>query len=140
VSEVVEFLRGRLDEDEQTARAAFSSQEDPENGWGAERSEVLRSTAIIPHVGVIHEAVQAAHVVRWDPVRVLAEVEAKRRIMVEHQLQPAHTPSPGCAPYGCETCHSHPEFGVGPFGDCTTLKLLALAYAWHEDYREEWRP
>ena len=52
-----------------------------------------------------------------DPARVLAEVAAKRRI-VEH----------------CEVDHL-----VASPGDPYVLQLLALPYADHSDWREEWR-
>jgi hypothetical protein len=140
MNDLVEFLRARFNEDEQGARDAFSGQADPENGWGAERPEGYRQMAITPHVGIIHEAVQADHIVRWNPARVLREVEAKRRIIAEHQIVPGPPQPPGGPDYGCKTCHDHSEYGVGGFGYCTTLRLLALPYADHPEFREEWKP
>lgn len=76
--------------------------------------------------------------------RVLAECEAKRRITELHApayLRKVH------AKYGtpvrCEVC----EDGLGLEPDsidhkplpCPTLRLLALPYADHIDYRQEWR-
>lgn len=116
---LVRFLRARLDEDEQAAHAAFSGQADPENGWGAERSEWYRHTTITPHVGMIHEAVQADHVVRWNPARVLREVEAKRQLIEM------------CA----ESLGSYEESGFAT----QTLMRLALPYADHPDYNPDWR-
>jgi len=80
------WLRAQLDADERAARAAFSGQADPENGWGAERSVAGPHTVITPHVGMIHEAVQAEHVVRWNPARVLAEIEATRRFLDDYDI------------------------------------------------------
>lgn len=60
---------------------------------------------------------------RWNPVRVLAECEAKRRIVALH-------PEMLEACQGCDA-ESYP---------CRTLLALALPYADHPDYREEWRP
>lgn len=61
------------------------------------------------------------------PARVLAECEAKRRI-VSH----------------CDLLIRGPEFGhfTESDGDSgrTILRALALPYADHPDYREEWRP
>lgn len=119
MNELADFLRARLDEDEQAARAAFSGQVDPEDGWGAERAEGYRHTTITPHVGMIHEPVQADHVVRWNPARVLREVAAKRALMVELD-------SSG----GPETEDAYH----------VVLRRLAAVYADHPDYREEWRP
>jgi hypothetical protein len=73
---LTEFLTARLDEDEAEARAAFSGQVDPLNGWGVD------GRAVTPHVGVVHEDVQRAHIVKWNPARVLDECEAKRRLLV----------------------------------------------------------
>lgn len=58
-----------------------------------------------------------------DPVRVLAECETKRRIVgyVEAHVAEADT-------------GRSEMFGVG------VLELLALPYADHPDYLEEWRP
>lgn len=76
----------------------------------------------------------------FSPARVLAEVDAKRRIIAEHPLIEASEPKVHPFPYGCETCHFDREEGVYGDGPCTTLKLLALPYADHPDYRQEWRP
>lgn len=59
--------------------------------------------------------------------RQLAECEAKRRIVEEHPQFVSEGMS------YCETC----ERSTSP---CNTLRLLALPYADHPDYREEWRP
>lgn len=62
----------------------------------------------------------------FDEQRMLAEVEAKRRIIHEHVEGDAW----------CDYC------GGGPGGDpdgCLTLRLLALPYADHADYLEEWK-
>ena len=58
-------------------------------------------------------------------LRAMAEREAKRRIVELH-----HTAGRSGL---CDECHSK----VWP---CPTLRLLALPYADHPDYREEWRP
>lgn len=61
------------------------------------------------------------HIARWDPARVLVECDAKRRIV---ELHPEH---------GWSHCE-------GESLPCPTLRLLALPYAEHPDYREEWKP
>lgn len=58
------------------------------------------------------------HVRRHDPARVLAECEAKRRIVARHDRDDS-------------TSFGQP---------CQTLRLLALPYADHSDYRPEWHP
>ena len=130
---LVAFLRARLDEDEQAAQAAFSGQADPENGWGADRPDGQRYSTIVPHVGMIHEAVQADHIVRWNPARVLRGVERDRRIIeLHHPVELPDEMADACA--ACEVTGAYPEY------PCDTLRLLALPYVDHPDYREEWRP
>lgn len=65
--------------------------------------------------------------------RALRDVEAKRRILELHSY-PHECPGHG-------NVVSDPEFQDGTYGGpCDTLRLLALRYADHEDYREEWAP
>ena len=70
----------------------------------------------------------------YDPARVLAECAAKRRIVELHE------------PNG-ETCSVCALQDGSKYGDgwgaedwpCSTLRALALPYADHEAFREEWR-
>jgi hypothetical protein len=80
VTDLTAWLLEQIASDEAAARAALSNQCDPENGWGAELS-VSGRWVITPHVGVIHEEVQARHVEAWNPARVLAECRAKRAVL-----------------------------------------------------------
>ena len=59
-------------------------------------------------------------IVRWPPARVLAECEAKRRVIEE-----------------CDDYDNPSEVLI--LAD-QILRHLALPYADHPDYREEWRP
>lgn len=68
------------------------------------------------------------HIARHDPARVLAECEAKRRIVARHDAHLGHEPTPHIVP--------RLKWREG----CDTLRLLALPYADHPDFREEWRP
>src|SRR5262245_6868960 len=68
-----------------------------------------------------------------SPARVLAEVAAKRRIIDEHR--------PKGPEEGCPTCTEQTITAWAPEDSpCPTLRLLALPYDQHSDYREEWRP
>ena len=67
------------------------------------------------------------HIARHDPARVLAECEAKRRIVEIH----------GNGDAWCDYCAGYAE---GMQDECHTGRLLALPYADHPDYREEWKP
>lgn len=142
VPDLTEFLHARIAEDEATARAAFSGQADPENGWGAERS-VAGGWTIVPHVGVIHEEVQALHVARWDPARVLAEVAAKRAMLKLHEHIPSWDAAQaagddGDPGFGCRTCHSQ-DGEVQSCGWCPTILALAQVDAEHPDFDPAWR-
>lgn len=55
----------------------------------------------------------ADHIARHDPTRVLADVAAKRQII---------------------------ELVIGAYAGYAVLPLLALPYAGHPDYREDWKP
>lgn len=81
---IVEFLTARLDEEEMQARAAVSSQADPENGWGYEIKAYRPGGTLTPHVGIAHEDVQGVHIAYWHPYRVLADVESRRQIVAMH--------------------------------------------------------
>lgn len=82
-----------------------------------------------------------------SPRRVLAECEAKRRIVDAHplvtdpsRLIPVWTGlTPGVA---CETCAGTPVDSGAPLediGPCDTLLALAAVYVNHPDFRDEWR-
>lgn len=78
--------------------------------------------------------------------RVLAECEAKRQIVELHQAEDRSGGWGAPADWRCRECGgrtAHPNLGWMPFArkwPCNTLRLLALPYADHPDYRDEWRP
>ena len=115
MDDLVQFLRARLDDDAATARAA-----DPGLNY------------LIGAVEYAYDKVELdqRHALRHSPARVLAEVDAKRQILVEHQPW---------RPRWCSTCDL-PGDQQGRKHGCTTVRLLALSYADHPDYRDEWRP
>lgn len=154
VIDLVEFLRSRLDEDETAASAANVKQGDPD--WWV--SPVLitagehytvrscRDSRPIARVqrldgdegepaGILDGAAVAEHIARHDPARVLAEVEAYRRIVELHQRDPDWS---GWSGDWCRTCGTASEYPTD--WPCETLRLLALPYAEHPDYDESWRP
>lgn len=105
--------------------------------WQAEHWKLPRTYA-----GTIEEmdASAARHIARHDPARVLQDVEAKRRIIAEHVVvggyQDAAETDLG---EGCSECGWNAEYSDRG-GWCTTLRLLALPFASHADYIEDWRP
>lgn len=110
---LVEFLTARLDEREQEAR--------------------IRLADTISQYGMSE----------LDPDRLLAEVEAKRRIVNEHYVfQDAVQACRQCSDKRAEDdplVRADRWVTLVP-GPCSTVRLLALPYADHADYRDEWRP
>jgi hypothetical protein len=116
VSDIVEFLRARLDEDERIARAAACDDEGNSDltwsGWhlGGQLEEAGWS---YPE-GVVREA----HILRHAPASILREVAAKRRFIEQHAPPDPHEP--------------------GKCPDCDMLYAFAAIHAEHPDYRQEW--
>lgn len=109
-----EFLTARLDQDEYCARVVTRDDwgDGDEDGWERHEWEDLPERAF-------------GHAKRHSPTRVLAEVAAKRRIIHEHRI-------------GFDPCDAHnASFESVP---CETMRLLALPFADHPDYRPEWAP
>jgi hypothetical protein len=106
MTDLVGFLCARLDEDERVARAVR----------GPDGAETV-----------------ASHIVRNHPARVLAEVEAKRRILARHVLSPP-SENPELPWDNVADC----QFDGEPW-PCPDILDLALPYADHPDYRNGWR-
>ncbi|MET9099972.1 DUF6221 family protein [Streptomyces antibioticus] len=132
----MQWLGAQLDEDERIARAA--------GGIDWLRTERPGETvAIFDSNGepVVYDEGwpsdgQQAHIVAHDPVRVLREIEAKRRIMECHEPWVAGNGDTICGRCGREHIDGRP----GGHFPCQTLRLLALPYAHRPGYRDEWRP
>lgn len=127
-AELVAFLRARLDEDEETAHATNETMGQLNLHWSARpEDEAFSKVVAAGRYDVARELgpVDAAHIARHDPARVLAEVEAKRDVV---RL--------------AERAHDYHETFMNGFGAAMegALRLFALAYADHPDYRPEWRP
>lgn len=127
--DLITFLRARLDEDEEIAQAASPGP------WHVDEDadEVLAVDDIVVAEGFALSGRQlratTQHIARHDPARVLAEVDAKRRVvdLMASTLELAEGDS--------EVDH------YGALSDAEeTLELLALPCADHLDYRDEWRP
>lgn len=150
MDDLVQFLKERLDEDFEAARLVLGvnvmadiKRGKPAPRWvpSPEGDAGIWDTSGTPRVRFVW-ARERDHIVRHDPARVLAEVDAKRRIVKLHGR--ATLRAGGGAQYyatatvcrSCEPNHQFPEQSW----PCPTLRLLALPYAGHEAYREEWRP
>lgn len=115
--ELTDFLLARIAEDEALASAV-----------GPEPTVRTSDAAVTAFLEV------------WHPDRVLAECEAKRRIVDWHRLVDGLDDDDNPV-RGCPNCIA--SGAVAPYliaGPCLTIRLLALPYADHKDYREEWRP
>lgn len=129
MNDLVEFLRARLDEDEELAQAA------PRGPWGEDASHcVVDATGVrvicSVNGGTLRPTLAVrAHVLGHDPARVLREVEAKRQLLTEY-AEVAHNDGAGSYEYGYGWAD-----GLGLAVRCT-----AAAYADHPDYRPEWAP
>lgn len=141
VSDLVAFLLARLAEDEQVARAATPGPwvtEETFPGaslvqsnlvdmaeWPAQQSANVASES---SSGDLRTG-DAMHIARHDPARVLAEVAAKRRIIDrQEQIIASLAGEPLLADGNFLTLR---DAGA-------VLRLLALPYADHADYRDEW--
>jgi hypothetical protein len=155
MDDLVQFLRARLDDDKQAARACASApweieippmvhvsvQARRDNKWKWGR---------LGYVATVERDEDRAHIARHDPARVLADVEAKRRLLELHGIMHREIgwlengAEEGSEIPVCGICvpkHSHYQRREDvPEGPCLTVRLLALPYADHPDYRDEWRP
>jgi hypothetical protein len=75
--------------------------------------------------GVSIDHQDAEHIARHDPARVLAECEAKRRII-------------GTPPYGHNGLHLCSDEMTDDH-ECVVLRALASVYADHPDFNPDWR-
>jgi hypothetical protein len=133
--DIADFLRARLDEDEALAREA------PPGPWHIGNAvDPTQSCNVhtFPGARMVADGLNwltAEHIARQNPARVLAEVEAKRRLVKEF----AQTGSEPDTPERRDSPHWQGDFGYLQ-GLARAVHLLASTYADHPDYREEWRP
>jgi len=93
MSNLTDFLLREVAADEEAARAAWPASWESKDNSVQSTDTGLRAGYEGLHTGVAHlhmtvgkyqtEARNATHIARWDPDRVLAECEAKRRIVAE---------------------------------------------------------
>jgi hypothetical protein len=121
VTGLVEFLLARIGEDELTAAEAGA------DVWEVADRRKVRWTRNDGNargwVSIADLSTAAEHIARWDPARVFAECDAKRRIvsyadtMTQLDRDPARTRT----------------------GDAwVMLTALAAPYSSHPDYQSEW--
>jgi hypothetical protein len=121
-ADLLAFLNGCLDDDERQVRFL-----ERDGAWLCTRCNGEMNTATR-----LDEHLFADHGVReWGPARVLAEVDAKRRILDVHfwaveQVEPDEETTE------CVSC--------GTAYPCQTVRLLALPFADRPGYDEDWAP
>ncbi|MGI5222191.1 DUF6221 family protein [Nocardia sp. CA-290969] len=123
---IEEFIKARLDEDEEIARAASAVDvEGP--SWRVRKLDhhgmaVFGDHQSAPPDGRLgfHEDAQTDHIARHDPARVLRDVAGKRRMLA----------------LATEVARSGAEFADQDFA--TLTGALAEPYADHPDYQQEW--
>lgn len=116
MNELVAFLRARLEDDEERAFAARAQwdDEDARQEWND-----------LPEASF-------AHARNLDPARVLREVEAKRRILDRYEDAVVRREDPDHSQLAAQV-------QIQEYADWV-IPLLAVPYADHPDYRQEWRP
>lgn len=149
--DIVEFVNARLREDEEHARASRTPDE-----WRLERdgTSIYPTRVSRPRIEGLRDAtvaivlavdrVDAQHIARHDPARVLRGVEAKRRLVKDLLAQSHFLDNREW--YGCRSITEDDT----PTGEpCTCgrdedverrLRLMASEWADHSAYRhEEWK-
>jgi len=127
MSDLVEFLRARLDEDQRAAQAVphrgpFRLRPGADAIWVDSADDTL-TVALVP----IPAEAMAGHIARHDPARVLADIAAKRAV-IGHIEAMDH----GGA-------RAHEQFRQWEVSGEDILCHLAAVYADHPDYDPAWR-
>ena len=121
-----EFLEARIAEDEAVAGTVADGGSGQWQSWNRSWDpEPVRDIATDgKRIASVHTTLDE-FMCRHDPARVLAECEAKRRIVER------------CTGAVAGTVWEHSDT---PVLARATLSDLGLSYADHPDYRQEWRP
>lgn len=122
VVNLTEFLLARIAEDEAVARGAIEGHPARSASWWDDQDD---EDGPMPSLGIDGSCSlqQALHIARFDPARVLAECEAKRRIVEWHS----------------ETHECEDGVAWMPQHIFRTLVVLAQPYADHPDFDPSWR-
>ena len=130
MDELVAFLRARLDEEEAFAQATVWEGSGNKLAWERAASATFDVGGDEFYAG---DSAIANHIARHDPARVLADVEAKRQALAKCAEWLSYRPVG-------DTDVDRGSDGAYVDAAETMLRLLALPYADHADYREEWQP
>jgi hypothetical protein len=134
MSDLAEFLLARIAEDEESAREAAEAAPGRWASWNHRAHALDKRDLASSEAGRIAELPLGpdGHIARHDPARVLAECEAKRRIVDYAQMLGQF--------HDAETDRLKKVIASESVDTMTdVLELLALPYADHPDYRQEWK-
>ncbi|HEY3482781.1 MAG TPA: DUF6221 family protein [Streptomyces sp.] len=152
MTNIIEFLTARLDEDEAPAEAATSGP------WSVDqapsRTNVVRAEGELDRVGTtggrmdmptftgqtanrsrIRWEADAAHIARHDPARVLAEVAAKRQLLEWCAEATKHFDWSTLGQFGCLL---HDPNARATHTAILALCTMAAGHAAHPDYNPDW--
>lgn len=120
---LTEFLEARIAEDEALAQVATPGQWERDSGWSitAPPPEDWSGPYVVVETKLRNDA---EFIASHNPARVLAECEAKRRIMNELG----------------DYADGHLWASSEAFRAESALRALVLPYVDHPDYQPEWRP
>ncbi|MDQ0694222.1 DUF6221 family protein [Streptomyces sp. W4I9-2] len=146
--ELLDFLRARLKDDEDYARNAYADHNDAGPNWYEQWSGAL-NIGEEEDLVLTNDSAISRFMARHDPARVLREVEAKRAVLNAY-LPPDADVHPGLPCINFEgqdpadydeydSCSRHLDAAPRLLRSNHVLRLLALSYADHSDYRDEWR-
>ncbi|TDC69578.1 hypothetical protein E1200_08095 [Actinomadura sp. GC306] len=129
--DLVEFLRARLARDEQIARDCSGLP------WKTAPSGTIQTDPQPPddpgdaaYVAKAENGAYAEHIARHDPSRTLAHVAAVRQLVDDYEKQA----------WILDRGHRTPELEAAQVVRENVLRRLALPYASHPAYRDDWRP
>jgi hypothetical protein len=119
-----DFLLARILEEESLAQSAIDAHEP---GYRWEQSDDA----------------DGAHAAHWNPWRVLSSCVAKRLVIAAHRdvgpgLDRRADSDRALKAHACSTCGQYDEYAIE--WPCYTLRVLAIDWVEHPDYRLEWRP
>lgn len=135
MDELVRWLGEQLDEDEQIARATDQTLGQRNLRWSVKPVDeaffrVVAAGHYVVGTGEFNPE-DAHHIAKWDPARVLREIDAKRQALA-HYLRVRERA------VRHETYDEPYDLAEGAV--FVQIKYTALPYADRPGYREEWRP
>jgi hypothetical protein len=125
---LTEFLLARIYDDECLARMAFADHNGNGPDWSEQWSGAVEMGGDEHELLLCNDSGVSRHIENFDPARVLAECEAKRRILVTFSMIEKMPRS------GLQI--STLEWDVME----DSVKALAWVYSNHPDYLPEWKP